>query len=46
MIIMIFPIMMNTEKLKALEDYLKDLIEIITNQKELMTILLGEEIIT
>ena len=31
MIIMILPMMMNTEKLKALEDYLKGLIEIIRN---------------
>ena len=32
MIIMILPMMMNTEKLEALADYLKGLIEIITNQ--------------
>ena len=32
MIIIILPMMMNTEKLEALEDYLKSLIEIITNQ--------------
>ena len=32
MIIMILLMMMNTEKLEALEDYLKSLIEIITNQ--------------
>ena len=32
MIIMILPMVMNTEKLEALEDYLKGLIEIITNQ--------------
>ena len=32
MIIMILPMMMNTEKLGALEYYLKSLIEIITNQ--------------
>ena len=31
MIIMILPMMMDTEKLKALEDYLKGLIEIIRN---------------
>ena len=31
MIIMILPMMMNTEKLKALEDYLKGLIEIVRN---------------
>ena len=31
MIIMILPMMINTEKLKALEDYLKGLIEIIRN---------------
>ena len=31
-IIMILLMMMNTEKLKALEDYLKGLIKIITNQ--------------
>ena len=31
MIIMILPMMMNTEKLKVLEDYLKGLIEIIRN---------------
>ena len=31
MIIMILPMMMNTEKLNALEDYLKGLIEIIRN---------------
>ena len=31
MIIMILPMMMNTEKLKPLEDYLKGLIEIIRN---------------
>ena len=30
--IMILPMMMNTEKLEALEDYLRGLIEIITNQ--------------
>ena len=32
MVIMILPMMMNIEKLEALEDYLKSLIEIITNQ--------------
>ena len=32
LIIMILPMMMITEKLEALEDYLKGLIEIITNQ--------------
>ena len=32
MIIIILQMMMNTEKLEALEDYLKSLIEIITNQ--------------
>ena len=32
MIIMILLMMMNTEKLEALEDYLKSLIETITNQ--------------
>ena len=32
MIIIILPMMMNTEKLEALEDYLKSLIEIITNE--------------
>ena len=31
-IIMILPMMMNTEKLGVLERYLKSLIEIITNQ--------------
>ena len=31
-IIMILPMMVNTEKLGALEHYLKSLIEIITNQ--------------
>ena len=31
MIIMILPMMMNTQKLKALGDYLKGLIEIIRN---------------
>ena len=31
-IIMILPIMINIEKLEALEHYLKSLIEIITNQ--------------
>ena len=31
-IIMILPMMMNTEKLEALEHYLKSLIEIVTNQ--------------
>ena len=46
MIIMILPMMTNAEKLKALEDYLKGLIEIITNEKELITVLMGEEIIT
>ena len=32
MVIMILPMMTNTEKLEALEDYFKGLIEIITNQ--------------
>ena len=32
MIIIILPMMMNTEKLEALEDYLKSLIDIITNE--------------
>ena len=31
-IIMVLPMMMNTEKLGALENYLTSLIEIITNQ--------------
>ena len=31
-IIILLIMMMNTEKMKALEDYLKSLIEIITNQ--------------
>ena len=31
-IIMILPMMINTEKLEVLEHYLKSLIEIITNQ--------------
>ena len=38
--------MMNTEKLGVLEHYLKILIEIITNQLELMMVLQEEEIIT
>ena len=32
MIVTILPMMMNTVKLEALEDYLRGLIEIITNQ--------------
>ena len=36
---------MNTEKLEALDDYLRVLIAIITNQEEVMVVL-GEEIIT
>ena len=45
-IIMKLAMMMNTEKLEALEDYLKNLIEIITSQQELMMVLMGEETIT
>ena len=37
--------MMNIEKLQALEDYLKGLMETITNQYGLMIVLVGEEII-
>ena len=39
MIIMILPMMVNTEKLGVLEHYLKSLIEIITNQREPMMVL-------
>ena len=47
MIIMILPMMMmNIEKLEALEDYLKGLMETITNQYGLMIVLVGEQIIT
>ena len=46
MIIMILLMMMNTEKLEALEDYLRGLIEIITNQQELIVVLQEEIIIT
>ena len=46
MIIMTLPMMINTEKLGALENYLKSLIEIITNQLEAMMVLQEEEIIT
>ena len=46
MIIMILPMMVNTEKLGVLEHYLKSLIEIITNQKEPMMVLQEDEIIT
>ena len=38
--------MMNTEKLEALEDYLKGLTEIITNQEKAMMVLQEEKIIT
>ena len=37
--------MMNTEKLEALEDYLKGLTEIITNQEKAMMVLQEEKII-
>ena len=43
-IVIIFLIMMNTEKLEALE-HLKSLIEVFTNQEEPMLVL-QEEIIT
>ena len=46
MIIMILLMMMNTEKLEALEDYLRGLIEIITNQQELIVVLQEEIKIT
>ena len=46
MIIMVQLIMMNTKELDALEDYLKSLIEIITNQKELIMALVEEIIVT
>ena len=38
--------MRNTEKLEALEDYLKGLTEIITNQEKAMMVLQEEKIIT
>ena len=38
--------MMNTEKMKALEDYLKSLIEIVTNQSEPNMVLAEEKTIT
>ena len=37
-IIMILPMTMNTEKLEAIEHYLKDLIEITANQKKLIIV--------
>ena len=46
MMIMVMLMMMNTEKLEALEDYLKGLIEIITNQEKPMMVLQEEKIIT
>ena len=46
MIIMILPMMMNTEKLEVLENYLKSLMEIITNIKELIMVLVEEIIVT
>ena len=45
-IMILLLMMMNTEKLGVLEHYLKILIEIITNQLELMMVLQEEEIIT
>ena len=46
MIIMILLMMMiNTEKMEALEDYLKSLIEIITNQQEPIMVLMEEKTI-
>ena len=46
MIIMILLMMMiNTEKMEALEDYLKSLIEIITNQQEPIMVLTEEKTI-
>ena len=38
-IIMILPMMMKIEKMKALKHYLKSLVEIIENQKEAMVVL-------
>ena len=46
MIIIILPMMINTEKLVVLENYFKSLIEIITNQIKLMLGLQEEKIIT
>ena len=46
MMVMMMMMMMNTEKLEALEDYLKGLIEIITNQEKPMMVLQEEKIIT
>ena len=43
---MILLMMMNIEKLEALEHYLKSLMEIITNQQEPMVVLQEEIIIT
>ena len=46
MIIMILPMMINTEKLEVLEHYLKGLIKINTNHEKLMIGLQEEKIIT
>ena len=43
---MILQMMMNIEKLEALEHYLKSLIEIVTNQLEPIVVLQEEMIIT
>ena len=40
--VIVMLMMMNTEKLEALEDYLKGLIEIISNQSELMMMVFQE----
>ena len=43
-IIMILPMMTNTGKLGVLEHYLKNLIEIISNQQELMVVFQGKKL--
>ena len=45
MITIMIMMMVNTKQLEALEHYLKSLIEIITNQQELMLVLMEEMII-
>ena len=42
-IIMILPMTMNTEKLEAIEHYLKELIEITTNQKKVIIVLVEKK---